>query len=391
MYNDSEVETQNARLSREESRLKRKLLPMKYSTITNPYDPRKILAHPAKLQQILDGENTPHPVTIEVDLVDGVCNSRCYHCCFKKYGVKPDFLKTKPLFRSLKIASNKGVKAIELVGGTEPTMHPEIESIAKTIKSYGLEIGLITNGILLEKIFKVASLFTFIRISLDAGSRKTYRDVHGIDCFQKVTDNINQMANNYLDPKKIGIAYLCVPGNCDKKEIEETVQFAINKKVGYLVFRPAILPRNWKPDYLDSVGESVQSIRRKYGKKINIFSSVAGRWQTSRNQKRSERDSCYTNSLTGVIMANGNVPFCNLYRGHENFSLGNIYSRTFSEIWESDRKKKMQKEIDISSCPVPCKADDYRKILIEFKEGHHYSGISCSLPVVSVSAHRNFV
>lgn len=364
---------------------------MAKTSVSNPYDPRKILAHPLRLKKILDGGKISHPVTLEVDLVDGICNSRCVHCCFEKYGSKPIYLKTAPLYASLEQAARKGVLAVELVGGTEPLMHPAVADVVKTIKSLGMEVGLITNGVLLEKVFPVASMFTFIRVSLDAGTKNTYQKVHGVSCFQKVTDNIQQLARYHLDPSRIGLGYLCVPNNCSEIEIMSAVRMGVKDKLGYIVFRPAILPASWKPDYLDSIGDIIHSAEREHGKQIKIYSSVTDRWQLARTQKRLESGLCFTNGLTGIIMANGNVPFCNLYRRRTDLTLGNIYRRTFSEIWESEDNLTLRNTVNISTCPIPCKADDYRRVLFENKSKLNDPRDNFDFPGILPCAHACFI
>ena len=357
--------------------------------ITNPYNPEKILAHPQRLKTILHGKKIAYPVTIELDPTDGICNSNCFHCCFQKFGDKPVFIKTKPLFKTLKSVSKNGVKAIELVGGTEPTMHPDISLIIETITGLGLQTGLITNGILLNKVFSVAPKLTFLRISLDAGCPETYHKTHGIDCFDKVIKNIKLLIDKHLDSQKVGLAFLCLPQNSSQEEILSAVKLAVSMKLGYIVFRPAILVRAWDTKYLNLVGQRIALAKENFGRQIKIYSSVSGRWQAARKQKRHHCGSCLTRNLTGIIMADGNVPFCNLHRGCQNSYLGNIYEQSFSDIWQGEKHRALLKTLDISNCPVPCKADDYRKILLTYQK--ELLSPYPKLPQISPQAHPNFI
>lgn len=358
--------------------------------VNSPYDPKKILVHCAKLKAILAGKIV-YPTTIEVDPVDGVCNELCPHCCFEKFGNKPIFIKTKPLFKILKEVAKKGVSAVELVGGTEPTMHKEIGEIIKTVFDCGFQAGLVTNGLLLKKVFPVASKLTFLRISLDAGSRKTYCQVHGVDCFEKIVKNIKFLAENHLSPKKIGLAFLCLPQNTSQNEINSVIELGIELKIGYVVFRPAILPKNWPSDYLRTIRKKILLAHRRYGKQINIFSSASERWQRSKAKSRQDSGPCYTCNLTGVIMADGSVPFCNLFRGKKDFYIGNIYHNSFSEIWEGKKHLKLLKSVDISACPLVCKANDYRKIMLDYKGEILNAQKKVKLLKIAIGAHPNFV
>jgi hypothetical protein len=63
-----------------------------------------------------------------------------------------------------------GMKAVTITGGGEPLMHPDIVSILAEFHSYGIEIGLVTNGLLLHTIDPEAlRLLTWCRISHDDG------------------------------------------------------------------------------------------------------------------------------------------------------------------------------------------------------------------------------
>ncbi|MDI6414467.1 radical SAM protein [Solobacterium moorei] len=87
------------------------------------------------------------------------------------------------------------VKSVEFSGGGEPTTHPDIIEIIRHAKSLGLNIGIVTNGNSLEKLFPVLDAFTFIRISLDAATKDKYQFVHGVNTFESVINNISVMIN----------------------------------------------------------------------------------------------------------------------------------------------------------------------------------------------------
>ncbi len=110
-----------------------------------------------------------------------------------------------------------------------------------------------------------------------------------------------------------------------------------------------------------------------------------------KHQKREDKGPCLAGSLTGIIMADGNVPFCNLFRRKKEFYLGNIYHQSFPEIWEGERRKRMIRSVNISTCPVPCKADDYRKVLLDYQKWLSRPQKRYVLPKVATCAHQNFV
>ncbi len=354
--------------------------------VDSPYDPRKVLAHTDRLKKILDRE-IPFPVTIEVDLVDGACNSKCIFCCFdNNLGKKPVFIDKKVLINALIVASANGVKAIELVGGSEPTMHPEILEIVEKIAGLKLELGLITNGLLLPRVFKVSKLFKFIRVSVDAGTSMTYHELHGVNCFEKLFENISLLMHNENKPGVVGLGYLYLPQNCKQVEIESFILKAISLNVDYVAFRPAILKNQPNTNYLGDIDDRMQDLRKKYGDKITIYSSSVNRWETTKLMKRTDSGRCLTCALTGVIMADGNVPYCNLARRKPELYIGNICQNNYNDIWNSLAHRKISRSVDIANCPIPCKANDYRKVLMEHKNTLQSNSIE-----VRDTAHPDFL
>jgi len=325
--------------------------------ITNPFDPRKILFHKETINAIKQGL-IPYPVTLEVDLVDGFCNNNCYYCCFKCSSINKIILQNdRILLKKLKNCYKQGTKAVELVGGSEPTLHPELLTISKSIIDMGYDIGIVTNGVLIHRIQSIAKYFNFIRISLDSGNEKVYRKTHRSNAYMTVIRNIDGLISYGVNPNKIGLSYLCLPENSHYKDIKEFVKLAISLCVGYVVFRPAVLHKYCN----ESIGNTLISIRRlkrEYSKKIRIFYSYKNRWLRASNQM-SKSGECKMSLLTGIIQADGRVPFCNLYRKVKNYNLGNVYKKDFGKIWLGQKHKKLLTDMRREHCSKFCKADDY--------------------------------
>lgn len=90
---------------------------------------------------------------------------------------------------------------IELVGGGEPLLYPEIKKLVSLIKAYGLTGSLITNGVLLsENIAKVLIDHNWekVRISFHAHNKEIYKKLNGAETFDQVLSNIR----SYIKLKK---------------------------------------------------------------------------------------------------------------------------------------------------------------------------------------------
>ncbi|MEK7574154.1 MAG: radical SAM protein [Patescibacteria group bacterium] len=71
------------------------------------------------------------------------CNKSCPFC-IDRYRGRREYITIPIVESSLKIAKEAGIKDILIVGG-EPTLHPNIVKIAKTVKRFGFRVILTTN------------------------------------------------------------------------------------------------------------------------------------------------------------------------------------------------------------------------------------------------------
>jgi len=131
---------------------------------------------------------------------------------------------------------------------------------------------------------------------------------------------------------------------------------------------------------------------QKYtNRNFRVFRSTASRWNLARFKKIGKSrfvGPCFGSLLFGVIEANGNIPFCNIFRDNKKYRLGNIYDSqgSFKSVWQSVRHKRLLERHNIERCGTICKAKDY---LLAIKQQKKNSLIKnkdkCDL------AHVNFV
>ena len=121
----------------------------------------KLLHHAHRLRHPLQ------PITLQLALTDK-CNLNCDFCSVKNRA--GDELEASQIFHVLSSPVFGALKGVEITGGGEPTLYPDIDRIIKHIVlDYGLRVGLITNGIALMKNVSVdtMSFLSWIRVSLN--------------------------------------------------------------------------------------------------------------------------------------------------------------------------------------------------------------------------------
>lgn len=147
---------------------------MKSNYITAGEYPAKMLRH------YMFGETKIEPVHISVNITNR-CQLDCKYCASKGRDMSLDM----PLAVFDEILDALVVyplAAVTLTGGGEPLMHPDFEKIARSALARGLKLGLVTNGILVERHATVLKKFSWVRISYDS-SRKRFPTIpEGLRC-----------------------------------------------------------------------------------------------------------------------------------------------------------------------------------------------------------------
>lgn len=122
---------------------------------------------------------------------------------------------------------------VEIVGGGEPLLFPEIEKLLKKIKAEKLAGSLITNGVVMtSKISKILVKHKWdrVRVSINAGSKEIYPLPNGSHYFDRVVKNVIdliKLRGNSQFPK------VCLHFVLQKSNYKDVDNFiALAKKIG---------------------------------------------------------------------------------------------------------------------------------------------------------------
>ncbi len=104
-----------------------------------------------------------------------------------------------------KVSKEFGVKAVKLTGG-EPTLRKDLPELVRGIKGLGVaDVSMTTNGVLLESLaekLKEAGLDR-VNVSLHAVTREKFKEITGVDAFDKVVEGIKRAIEVGLRPVKL--------------------------------------------------------------------------------------------------------------------------------------------------------------------------------------------
>ena len=172
----------------------------------NPYNSFKLLAHIERWQNIKAGCPVPAPVLVTVDPAN-VCDLNCEWCnarfirdhrnrmlTEKVLCEIADFLPTWGSSGSYP----PGVKAVCVAGGGESLLNPATPVFIERLVKNGVEAGIVTNGTRIDTCIEALSHCTWVGVSVDAGSAKTFNKLKGLpensSVFTKIIDNMAELA-----------------------------------------------------------------------------------------------------------------------------------------------------------------------------------------------------
>ncbi|MBA3064881.1 radical SAM protein [bacterium] len=340
-------------------------------------DSHKLMYHVQRVHNWMDGKII-YPIYMEVS-PSGACNHRCLYCGLDFMEYKPQYLKTDVLKERLSELGKLGLKSIMYAGEGEPFLHRDMAEIIEHTNKSNIDVGITTNGVLLNKKVVDSTLeFTnWIKVSINGATRNTYSKIHRTkpEDFDKVIENMSYAAkvkrdNGYFCT--LGMQLVLLPENSH----EVLKLAALSKDIGmdYLVIKPYSQHPQSKTTEYSAIQYGDYEYLGNELKKFNtadfnvIFRLRAmEKWDDGgRNYRR-----CLALPFWSYIDAGGNVWGCSVYLRDERFLYGNIYEQTFQEIWNGEKRmqslREVSEKLDTSQCRVNCRMDEINRYLWKLK------------------------
>lgn len=302
------------------------------------------------------------PDMIRINPMGAICNHRCSMCWiqtvpddYRRMLIQRDQIDRLSALDYQKLLQNMplGLREVNVVGGGEPLLHPEIETIFRLIKRNGLKGSLITNGTNLTPEMArtlVKIRWENIRISVSAGDRETYRRVQGVDRFDRLIENIrvlNHHRRGMKNPRmKLSVFHVLHRDSIRNPDI--LFKVAEQMEADFIEFDPFI-PLN--PDLIPSredISFAVSELPR-LAKASSVPSNSAEIVMNLRNQLKAVATSgefiparrCSVGYDQCFIHANGDVfPCC-----FSNENMGNLRTMSFRDIWFGELYRNFRKRL----------------------------------------------
>ncbi|WP_270564197.1 radical SAM protein [Clostridium beijerinckii] len=196
--------------------------------------------------------------------LDHACNLKCSYCYKKKNGYKhTSSLDVNKIITKFKTSKFISVEHPVIYSSGEISVQSDADEIISNLQEY--EVAYISNGTRynanLHNMIKKTS--SSILISLDSGTRETYKRIKGVDLFDKVCENIKKYSS---DGGNVILKYIIMEDNLNKADLDGFID--ICKKSNVKNIR---ISRNWyEAEVTDKIKTAAIQLVYK-AKRNNIF------------------------------------------------------------------------------------------------------------------------
>lgn len=330
----------------------------------SPYDIRRIYTFYHEAKEILVGR-MPKP-RMALIYPSRICNQDCYYCSDGRDNKRINrFMDTEQFLKLPKRLKNLGCESVELCGGGEPFLHPEIKKFIKECSKQSLRLASLTNGTMLkgELLELVIEHFSYVRVSLDTFDPQLYERIRRLKskeaALPAVLANLREavrMRNEKKRPIMLG-AKMCL----DEKNITEMGEaIARAQEIGIdsiqiKLMRNAGVEEKIEPEELEKYEKELQDYKKRY-KDIVILGSL---------KKFTIDHLCWLSPFHVFIDTEGSVRLCCYYQFRaERHTYGNAFENSLEEIWYGKRHFEALKNIQVEECNKwDCKYFMYNKLM----------------------------
>jgi MoaA/NifB/PqqE/SkfB family radical SAM enzyme len=322
------------------------------------------------------------PFVVELDPTS-MCNLACPDCISGSLLNKEEI----PSERLLNLTNEMieaGVKAVILIGGGEPMMHPAIGEVIDRLGKADVRIGITTNGLFLKKYLNVtAENSSWVRVSMDAGTDATFNRIRpsstGKSLFYSVIRNMEVFARSKRG--KLGYSFMIfnegdfgfkgipIKGNSLDKfrhlktnvnEIYTAAKLAREIGCDYFEIKPmydvnhfAIIQPKELTQIVDeqvAMAKELETPNFKILEASKLWASLHG----ESNLEPKDYKRCAITQARTLITPSG-VYVCPYFRGQEQQKIGDIQNQSFSNMWHGTLRKEVINQLNPSKdCSMHC-------------------------------------
>jgi len=329
----------------------------------------------ARLEQYRQGRPLT-PIVVEFDCTTA-CNLACGHCITKDL-LGSQFFNAQELDDYADALHRMGTRAVILTGGGEPLMNPHIDAFIARLKSYGFQIGLITNGTLLHEHLEAIKDIDWVRLSMDAATDNTFFRMKGRHAFDAVLQNIGAFAKA-KGRCSLGYSFLIVCNDevSNVRELAAAAQIAKELGCDYFEIKLQFDDIDCNhPDIplakgdMDAIAGQIQAAQALAAPDFAVLTNlnVKRLFDPAAYPDQTGMEQCYICHLRTVITPQG-LYTCSYHRGHQPMKYGESRGADFERVWHSPRRLDLVRRMDPLKHCLNCARGPANKRIIEMLRG----------------------
>jgi MoaA/NifB/PqqE/SkfB family radical SAM enzyme len=247
------------------------------------------------------------------------------------------------------------VKAIQLTGGGEPTVHPQFNEVVQAIIDRGIEFSLVSHGERFnDEMMRLLIKATWVRISVDAGCDETYGKIRSIAPKRYHTTMAN--IKRFVELKKetnsqvtIGTGFVVTKENW--REVVMAVQQAKDNGVDNV--RISAIFQSDDTEYFTDFYEEARELCKKAAElSTETFRVVNMFGDRVEDMAVGAPDYQHCNYMQTTTYLAGDLSVyrcCNTSYSKQGF-IGSLKDQRFIDLWRSQAKKDNFDNFDARTC-----------------------------------------
>ncbi len=342
-----------------------------------PYSHLKIFHHTDRLAKIEEGNRTT-PIYIRIKPTN-ICNENCCYCHYKNAYLEldeynpSDYIPHDKMMEIIDDMCDMGVKAVTFSGGGEPLLYPFIIEAMQKILDNGIDLSIITNGILLkEKYAKILAHAKWVRLSIDSSNSQLYARLRGVpeSWFDNLCQNIKNFATMKDKSCELGVNFVVSRDNY--MYIFEMAKLMKSLGVNHVKYAPLINDETEQyhapiKEYVIRSLQEARALENEGFRVVDLYSSDFERVKNGVMIFNRSYTKCYVKELVCVIAANQKVYYCHDKAYLSNGVVGDLKNARFKDVWFSNETSRKFHVFDAQKiCKEHCVYDDRNILLNHF-------------------------
>jgi MoaA/NifB/PqqE/SkfB family radical SAM enzyme len=319
-------------------------------------DGHKMIHHPDRVSQWLKEERIA-PINLDIG-ISKWCNISCVFCSADSLIKEKHLLSRDILIRLVRDAAEAGVRSITIAGDGEPALNPALYDMVDAAKDAGLDIGLCSNGVLLEedKLPGLLTALSFLKFTFQATTKESYKRIHRSNDFDRALTTIRKCVDikNALKLNvALGIQMVLIPEVAS--EIVPLARLGRDIGVDYVQIKPCSFVdnrhgrgmKNYDPADYPTYRGLLEEAEKCSTENYKVFI----KWGDLQSLGTRPYDVCYGTAFLHHVMSDGRVHPCPTFIDDKGFCFGDLTRNSYPEILAGaqyvDAIRKITNEVDV--------------------------------------------